>query len=91
MVVLIGDIPENVPVFTADGQELGFVREFAEDRFLVVHDDGSHAWLCVEDTDAISAGRLGMAFDSTELSDHLAQEPAETYPIRRTGRGGRKV
>lgn len=81
MAVLIADIPEGVPVFTADGQELGFVREFVEDRFLVVHEDGSHAWLWAADTDAIAAGRLAMAFESTELSDHLAPAPGE-LPLR---------
>lgn len=77
MVVLAADIPDGVPVFTADGQELGFARELLDDRFLVVHEDGSNAWLWVADTNAITAGHLAMAFDSTELSDHLAPAPGD--------------
>jgi hypothetical protein len=60
-------VPVGTPVFSRDGVELGTILEVSETHVVIGHQERAELRLPVNDIARISAGRLELRLDATDV------------------------
>ena len=71
-----GNLSPGTPIFTADGEELGKIKEIRGDYFKVDAPMAPDYWLACNCIDSAGTGRIQLAVSKDEVDANRVGEPA---------------